>query len=140
MLDVGYFQKGDIEEIELEYEMSPAEKAGFEGYQNIVGFTARKDGKIVMMGGVHVMWQGVGEGWLVMSKHAHSMPKTVARYADEFFDVIMNEANIQRMQASINATDPRSVRFARWLGFENEGLMRKYGPDGTDYYRMARVS
>jgi len=25
------------------------------------------------------------------------------------------------------------------LGFENEGLMKKYGPDGSDYYRFARV-
>jgi len=86
------------------------------------------------------MWQGVGEGWLIMSKYGYDIPKTVARYADEFFDVIMTEANLQRVQASVNALDPRSVRFARWLGFENEGLMRKYGPDGTDYYRMARVA
>jgi hypothetical protein len=31
------------------------------------------------------------------------------------------------------------VRFIGWLGFENEGLMRKFGLDGTDYYRYARV-
>jgi len=26
------------------------------------------------------------------------------------------------------------------LGFENEGLMKKFGPDGSDYYRFARVA
>ena len=140
MLNVEYFKRGDIDEIELNYAMTQAERTSFENYNNIVGFTARKDGKIVVMGGAHVMWRGVGEGWLIMSKYGYDMPKTVARYADEFFDVIMTEANLQRVQASVNALDPRSVRFARWLGFENEGLMRKYGPDGTDYYRMARVS
>ena len=140
MLSVTYFQKGDIDEIELNYEMSPAERASFENYRNIVGFTARKDGKIVMMGGAHVMWQGVGEGWLIMSKYGYDIPKTVARYADEFFDVIMHEAQVQRVQASVHAEDSQAVKFARWLGFENEGLMKKYGPDGSDYYRMARVS
>jgi RimJ/RimL family protein N-acetyltransferase len=52
----------------------------------------------------------------------------------------MHEAQVQRVQASVHAEDGQAVRFARWLGFENEGLMKKYGPDGSDYYRMARVS
>jgi len=25
------------------------------------------------------------------------------------------------------------------MGFEDEGIMYKFGPDGSDYYRMARV-
>jgi len=35
--------------------------------------------------------------------------------------------------------DPEAIRFARWMGFEDEGIMYKFGPDGSDYYRMARV-
>ena len=31
------------------------------------------------------------------------------------------------------------IRFAEFLGFEIEGLMRGYGPDKSDYYRMAKV-
>ena len=31
------------------------------------------------------------------------------------------------------------VRFAEWLGLKNEGLMTKYGPDQTNYYRMAKI-
>ena len=31
------------------------------------------------------------------------------------------------------------LRFAEFLGFKNEGLMRGYGPDKSDYYRMAKV-
>ena len=30
----------------------------------------------------------------------------------------------------------RGIRFATWCGFTNEGLIRKYGPDGSDYYQM----
>jgi RimJ/RimL family protein N-acetyltransferase len=76
----------------------------------------------------------------MVSKHAYKTPITVARYADEFFDVIMHEAQVQRVQASVHAEDAKAIRFAHWLKFEDEGLMRKYGPDGSDYHRMARVS
>ena len=31
------------------------------------------------------------------------------------------------------------MRFAEFLGFEIEGLMRGYGPDKSDYYLMAKV-
>jgi len=31
------------------------------------------------------------------------------------------------------------LRFAKFLGFTNEGLMKHYGPDGSDYYRMAKI-
>ncbi len=31
------------------------------------------------------------------------------------------------------------IRFAKWLGFTNEGLMKHYGFDGADHYRFARI-
>jgi hypothetical protein len=139
MLNVEVFNRKDVDEIDLGYGFSSTEKDSFKSHNNVVGLTARKDKDIVVMGGVHVLWQGVGEGWIMVSKNAHKMPVTVARYADEFFDVIMDEANLQRVQASVHSEDAQAIRFARWLGFENEGLMKKYGPDGKDYYRMARV-
>jgi RimJ/RimL family protein N-acetyltransferase len=55
------------------------------------------------------------------------------------FDYLQEEFDYQRIQASIAVTDKTAKRFAEWLGFQNEGVMKKYGPDGTDYYRYARV-
>jgi len=45
-----------------------------------------------------------------------------------------------RIQASVSASDTKALRFASWLGFEDEGLMKKYGPDGSDYRRVARFA
>ena len=140
MLDVTMFQRSDVDEIDLGYSFESAYRESFKSHSNVVGLTGRRNGDIIVMGGVHVLWQGVGEGWIMVSKHAYKTPITVARYADEFFDVIMHEAQVQRVQASVHAEDSQAVKFAKWLGFENEGLMKKYGPDGSDYYRMARVS
>jgi RimJ/RimL family protein N-acetyltransferase len=70
---------------------------------------------------------------------AKSKPRTVAKYADLMFDVIVHKNKLARIQASIAVSDTKAVRFGKWMGFEMEGLMRSYGPDGSDYYRMARV-
>lgn len=139
MLDVASFVPSDVNEIELNYSLPAEQRLAFARHGNIVGATARKNGKIIVMGGVTIMWPGVGEGWIMLSKHAHKTPVTVAKYAGDVFDVIMKNANLTRVQASVIVTDPKAVRFAKWMGFDNEGIMKKYGPDGSDYYRMARV-
>jgi len=55
------------------------------------------------------------------------------------FQHIQETHELSRIQASVCASDVRANRYAQWLGFEKEGIMRKYGPDGTDYIRYARV-
>ena len=31
------------------------------------------------------------------------------------------------------------LKFASWLGLQEEGLMKHYGFDGSDHYRYARI-
>ena len=52
---------------------------------------------------------------------------------------IIKEQELVRIQAAVRADWPEAQRFAEFLGLENEGLMRKYGPDGSDYFRFAKV-
>jgi hypothetical protein len=33
----------------------------------------------------------------------------------------------------------QAIRFAEFLGFEKEGLMKKFGPEGSDYIVMGRI-
>ena len=63
------------------------------------------------------------------------MLKNIKKYLED----IINEKNYQRIQASIRADFKDGIRFAEWFGMESEGLMRKYGPDGKDYLRLARI-
>jgi RimJ/RimL family protein N-acetyltransferase len=51
----------------------------------------------------------------------------------------MENNDLWRVQASVHANDEKAYRFADWCGFEEEGLMRMFGPDKSDYYRFARV-
>ena len=54
-------------------------------------------------------------------------------------DVLCEKNKIHRLQTSVKAEFKTGVRFANWLGLETEGLMKKYGPDGSDYLRMAKI-
>ena len=55
------------------------------------------------------------------------------------FARVAKENNIVRVQTAIRKDFVQGQRFAEWLGLENEGLMRKFGFDGTDQYRYARI-
>lgn len=134
------FDEEHINFIETDYDFPPEARAMFNNHEAIKGYSLFKEDLIVAAAGVHILWGGVAEGWIVMSKHGYSAPKTVARYTDRLFDGIMADNELWRIQASVSASDTKALRFASWLGFEDEGLMKKYGPDGSDYRRVARFA
>ena len=44
---------------------------------------------------------------------------------------------LKSLQAIVRSDFKDAHKLAKFLGFESEGLMRKYGPDGSDYERYA---
>jgi hypothetical protein len=140
MLKIRPYVHSDVYDIELDYEFDAASRAGLLGHNEIVAYTLLDDDKVLAVGGAHVMWFGAGEAWVLVSPECLGKPASFARYAKKLFDSILQDTELRRVQASIHVDDDRAYRFAEWLGFENEGVMRKYGVDGGDYYRMARVA
>lgn len=47
--------------------------------------------------------------------------------------------NSGRIDTSVHCHFAQAIRWAEMLGFQNEGLMRKYDPDGLDCYLYAQV-
>jgi hypothetical protein len=43
------------------------------------------------------------------------------------------------LQLNVRCSDQRAFRWAKAIGFEPEAKMRRYGPDGSDFYLMSRV-
>tara|TARA_R100001086_G_C11655628_1_gene208666 strand:+ start:102 stop:524 length:423 start_codon:yes stop_codon:yes gene_type:complete len=139
MLRVVPFNPGLISSIETDFEFPESMRAAFDNGQQVVGYAVLGKDDVVAVGGIHEMWPGVGEGWVILSKHAPKWKLSLARYAKTLFGSILATTNLHRVQASIHMKDPDAIRFARWMGFEHEGVMYKFGPDGSDYYRMAKV-
>lgn len=139
MLNTRDFEPSDVMRIELDYDFDGESRMGLLSHPNITGYTLTFNDEVLAVGGVHVMWFGVGEGWLLVSPKALQKPVALARYTKKLLHVIMKKEAIRRIQASVHVDDERAFGFAEWLGFEYEGLMKKYGVEGDDYFRLARI-
>lgn len=102
--------------------------------------TALVHGKPVAMFGCIKIWTGVGEMWSIISDDARRYPKQLTLVAGAFSDIVTQSLSLHRLQITVRSDEPRALRWAKYLGFEIEGLMRKYSPDGTDTYILARVN
>ena len=86
-----------------------------------------------------MVWGRVAEGWVIATSEIWKNPLAVARAIKKDFARVAREHNIERVQTAIRKDYKQGQRFAEWLGLENEGLMKKFGFDGTDQYRYARI-
>jgi hypothetical protein len=87
------------------------------------------------------MWPGVGEAWFIASSKIHENVRPFIRFAKtDIMEKVTTENNLWRVQGVCKEDWPAARRFARLMGFKEEGLMRKYGPEQADYIRIAKVT
>ena len=70
---------------------------------------------------------------------AGSRAGKIAKYAGIMLDHIQEDFHLHRLQASVRGQDKIANRFVKWLGFKEEGIMERYGPNKADYIRYARL-
>jgi len=51
----------------------------------------------------------------------------------------MEELKLKRVQATIRADFPGAEKWIKIVGFEKEGVMKSYGPEGEDHFLFAKV-
>ena len=113
MLRIVPFDAGLVNSIETDFEFPESMRAAFDNGQQVVGYAVLGDDDVVAVGGIHEMWSGVGEGWVILSKHAPKWSLSLARYARTLFSIILATTDLHRVQASIHMGDPEAIRFAR---------------------------
>jgi len=101
-------------------------------------FTGLIDGEILACGGILPLWKGVGEAWVVTSLLVNQYPLSFAKTIWRKLKEIIIEHQFERVQTVIDADYVISQRWAERMGFEYEGLMRKY-IGGRKFYRYAWV-
>ena len=102
-------------------------------------YTLFVDKKPIVAGGIIVLWQGVAEGWVMASQNIFEMKFLAAKSMKELTEQMCKKNNIKRLQTSVKVKFKQGVRFATWLDMKIEGLKKNYGPDGSDYYQLARI-
>ena len=103
-----------------------------------LAFTLFLDETPIVSGGIVPMWEGVAEGWALSSKHIFDYKIKAASIIKKRLDYLCINNKIIRLQTAVKEEFLTGVRFAQWLGLEKEGLMKFYGLDQTNYWRMAK--
>jgi len=104
-----------------------------------MSFTGFVNNKPIAAGGVFHLWDGVAEGWVLATKDIYKYPVFCAKHIKQRTEIILQANKIKRLQTSVKANCDVALRFAKWLGLKEEGLMKNYGPDGSDFIRFARI-
>ena len=107
--------------------------------QNNLAFTGIVNYQPIFAAGMKMVWGRVAEGWVIATSEIWKNPLSVARAIKKDFARVAKEHNIERVQTAIRKDFKQGQRFAEWLGLEKEGLMRKWGFDGSDQYMYARL-
>jgi len=104
-----------------------------------LSFSLFANNDIVLSGGITPMWDGVAEGWVIASKRIFDHKIKSILSIKKRLDLLCANNNIWRLQTSVKEEFKTGIRFAEFLGLKKEGLMQMYGPDKTNYYRMAKI-
>jgi hypothetical protein len=107
--------------------------------QDHLAFTGMVRSKPIFAAGMKMVWGRVAEGWVIATEDVWNYPLSVAKAIRKDFARVAREHNIERVQTAIRKDFVQGQRFAEWLGLEREGLMKKWGFDGSDQYLYARI-
>lgn len=100
-----------------------------------MSWAMREGVRVVMAGGVAPVWRGRGLAWLTHDGAEWRHWLAAARWARSWFPILP----FRRIEATVRYEFVAGRRWAECLGFQREGLMRRFGEDGADYWLYARV-
>lgn len=90
--------------------------------------------------GVMPVWDGVYEAWaMIGSQVGRAAMVRVYKETQLFLGFLFDDPAVRRVQTQVKTDFLAGHRFARMLGFAEEGVLRRYGPDGSDYTMYSRV-
>lgn len=98
-------------------------------------FTAFAGLEVIGCAGIIPLWNGRAQVWALLSDLVQVYPKAIHKAVKSYIDGY----DVARLECCVDPRSDRAVRWARRLGFEYEGTMRKYTPIGTDMDLYVRI-
>lgn len=140
MKELVKFDHNHAHELDIDKDFNLAFKVPhiFELYEKFKNAkTLYVNGKPIICGGVVDLWAGVGEAWMLVSETAKQLRYTSIVGIKEFVDDVFKDYH--RLQAIVDCENYEGIRLVEWLGFDREGMLRKYSMNGRDQFIYARV-
>lgn len=137
----------DLQDGDLEYVRENPLEGAVKNYPKMTptppAFTALFEGEIVGIGGMIILWEGVGEMWLMLTANCKREGvfgiiafEAIKKKVDE----LIKEHKMRRVQCTVRVDFPKARKMVVALGFQLEGLMKKYCPDSCDVWLYARIT
>lgn len=145
MIRVYKFQDADIDKINPKdfYLRDPTFKGRLLGIAHseasvLYSFIDEQHEVVAIVGG-WVLYPGVAELCSVTSSLVYKYKKDFIKFMKQIIDTLQKKLNLFRMQFAVPLEVRALDKYALALGFQEEGLMRQYGPDGSDYKLYSRI-
>ena len=106
-------------------------------FKNIEAYSYYDGNKIIGIVGVMKINNNTCELCALIDECAKQYVREIYHYALKLLDDI--QQYFERIQVVVGSDWPVEVHFIERLGFEKEGLMKKFGPDGSNYNLYGRV-
>lgn len=141
------FRPGDAQQLRLQ-PAQESEAQAVAGWRDILScaheggpaWSGEIGGQVVGCAGFILRWQGMAEAWAYISP---DIPRAAWLKVHRYVQARMHDAHEQlgvwRVQADVKSGFVAGMRWALLLGLQSEGVMRRYGPDGSDFVRYAKV-
>lgn len=91
--------------------------------------------EVLVCCGLMHLWENRSVAWSLIARDAGRHFVRIFR----MMRAIMEQHPVRRVECTVDPGFENGHRLARMLGFEREGLMRAYLPDGRDVVQYARI-
>jgi RimJ/RimL family protein N-acetyltransferase len=110
------------------------------GYFEVLGKlgpagSAEVDGRIIACAGIAEQGMGIGTLWAFVAQDAGRHFVRLDRCTRRLLTLI----SLRRIEATVEVGFSPGCRWLELLGFQFEGILRKYGQNGLDHWRYSRV-
>jgi hypothetical protein len=139
-VEIRAFQPQDLHAISLQNaQMGVHELITYDHYGESLAaagpaFTATVDGEVIACIGTIPQWKDYARAWALLSRHSGKNLLALTRGIRRW----LRFHNAGRVDTAVACDFPQAIRWAQMLGFEREGVMRKYA-EGKDFYLYAQV-
>lgn len=101
---------------------------------------SNESGEILGCAGMVPQWEGRVIAWALLGV---AIPKrawpTIAKKIAREFNAALADHGRHRVEITVPVNFGAGCRLARLLGFEIEGRLRAYAPDGSDHFLYAKI-
>ncbi|MGA1762773.1 MAG: hypothetical protein ACO397_06220 [Gammaproteobacteria bacterium] len=104
-------------------------------------YTGLYFGSPVVSFGLLNIFPGVAEAWLIPSKELNLLKVALPfhKATKAFFANAFRLFNLRRIQCTVDISNKDALKWIETMLFTREGIMKKFGPEGTDYVMYSRI-